>query len=77
MGGRHLPSGIIVDGGSDWVALHRGFCQYLHNDAQSELLVGLRTVFNHTLLPAEVCPVCLTHVIPSSIQNLEFLSFFL
>ncbi|OQV18769.1 Xylosyltransferase 2 [Hypsibius exemplaris] len=53
MGVRTLPSGVTIDGGSDWVALHRDFCQYLQDDAMGELLIGLRKIFNHTLLPAE------------------------
>ncbi|XP_055340830.1 xylosyltransferase 2-like [Paramacrobiotus metropolitanus] len=53
VGSRRLPSGIIIDGGSDWVALHRSFCQYLITSPANELIRGLLVVFNHTLLPAE------------------------
>lgn len=53
LGDRTLPSGIRIDGGSDWVVLNREFCKYLifGND---ELLTGLNVVFKKTLLPAEV-----------------------
>lgn len=53
LGDRKIPEGIEVDGGSDWVALTRDFCQYIV-DNDDELLKGLRTFFKYTLLPAEV-----------------------
>ncbi|KAF0302651.1 Xylosyltransferase oxt [Amphibalanus amphitrite] len=52
LGGRKLPRGIAIDGGSDWVCLYRDFVQYV-TGMQDELLTGLRTFFNHSLLPAE------------------------
>jgi protein xylosyltransferase len=59
-GDRHLPWGIQMDGGSDWVALSRPFVAYVATAVQDAhvqkdpLLEGLNTVFKHTLLPAEV-----------------------
>ncbi|XP_055935993.1 xylosyltransferase oxt-like isoform X2 [Argiope bruennichi] len=52
LGDRTLPWGIRVDGGSDWIALHRNFCMYLIQQ-NNTLLQGLMTVFRYTLLPAE------------------------
>ncbi|GFQ80628.1 xylosyltransferase oxt [Trichonephila clavata] len=52
LGDRTLPWGIRVDGGSDWIALHRNFCSYL-TQQNNTLLHGLMTVFRYTLLPAE------------------------
>ncbi|ODM98476.1 Xylosyltransferase oxt [Orchesella cincta] len=49
---RKLPSGILIDGGSDWIALHRDFVEYVIKSDDS-LVSGLKTVFKHTLLPAE------------------------
>ena len=54
MGNRTLPEGVTYDGGSDWVVLHRGFCEYVASDAPDELVAGLLVLFNFTLLPAEV-----------------------
>lgn len=53
IGDRVLPWGIRVDGGSDWIALHRDFCAYV-TQQNNTLLQGLMTVFKYTLLPAEV-----------------------
>jgi protein xylosyltransferase len=53
VGDRKLPLGIVVDGGSDWIALHRDFVEYLTKSG-NELVTGLKSVFKHTLLPAEV-----------------------
>ena len=53
LGHRELPSGIRVDGGSDWVCLHRDFCHFVDNSSD-DLLTGLKTVYKHSLLPAEV-----------------------
>ena len=53
LGDRLLPNGVWVDGGSDWVALHREFVNYVVN-SEDEIVVGLKKVFNYTLLPAEV-----------------------
>ncbi|XP_022241938.1 xylosyltransferase 2-like [Limulus polyphemus] len=52
IGERTLPWGIRIDGGSDWVALSREFSSYVVKE-NNELLVGLKTVFSYTLLPAE------------------------
>lgn len=53
IGNRKLPSGIQVDGGSDWIALSRPFVEYVADPKPDELVVGLIKVFSHTLLPAE------------------------
>lgn len=52
LGPRGLPWGIRLDGGSDWVALHRGFVTYVAL-GDDPLLRGLKALFAHTLLPAE------------------------
>lgn len=52
IGERKLPKGIIIDGGSDWIALSPEFVSYVVGK-QDELLAGLDVVFQHTLLPAE------------------------
>lgn len=43
----------MIDGGSDWIALHRNFIDYIIKTGD-ELVSGLKTVFKYTLLPAEV-----------------------
>lgn len=51
-GERKLPKGVIIDGGSDWIALSPQLVTYVlgkHDD----LLDGLDIIFQHTLLPAE------------------------
>lgn len=48
-----LFTGIMIDGGSDWIALHRDFVDYIIK-TDDELVSGLKTVFTYTLLPAEV-----------------------
>lgn len=53
LGDRELPNGIRLDGGSDWIGLSRDFCSYLIT-ANDTLLRGLDTIYQHTLLPAEV-----------------------
>ena len=53
LGERELPSGIIIDGGSDWVGLTRSFSQYVLN-SQDGLVTGLKQLYMYTLLPAEV-----------------------
>lgn len=53
VGDRRLPAGIFIDGGSDWVALHRDFIEYAVNSGD-DLVTGLKSVFKYTLLPAEV-----------------------
>lgn len=52
VGERKLPRGIVIDGGSDWIALSPDFVSYIIN-GEDELLTGLATIFQHTLLPAE------------------------
>ena len=53
---RKLPGDITVDGGSDWIVIHRNYSHYLVTD-QSRFLTGLRRYYEFSLLPAEVC-VC-------------------
>lgn len=52
IGERELPTGIQIDGGSDWVGLSKKFVKYIiqHKDI---LIDGLLTIFHQTLLPAE------------------------
>ncbi|XP_073968810.1 xylosyltransferase oxt [Rhodnius prolixus] len=52
-GDRTLPNGIVIDGGSDWLALSRPFVEYLATSTTDPLLQGLVSLFRHTLLPAE------------------------
>ncbi|KAG6462694.1 hypothetical protein O3G_MSEX013426 [Manduca sexta] len=52
VGERKLPSGIVIDGGSDWIALSPPFVSYVVGK-KDELLSGLSIIFKHTLLPAE------------------------
>lgn len=52
-GRRSLPNGIRLDGGSDWIALTHQFSSYLIF-ANNSLLRGLKQIYDHTLLPAEV-----------------------
>lgn len=54
IGNKVLPAGIVIDGGSDWIALSRTFVNYIVTTRNDELLNGLKVVFKHTLLPAEV-----------------------
>ena len=56
LGDRHLPAGIRIDGGSDWVGLTRELVQYATsspNTTSDPLLSGLRDLYRYTLLPAE------------------------
>ncbi|KAG5899486.1 hypothetical protein JTB14_015197 [Gonioctena quinquepunctata] len=53
IGDRTLPSGIQLDGGSDWIALSRKFVQYVADPVPDNLIAGLLSIFKHTLLPAE------------------------
>ncbi|RZC41939.1 Branch, WSC, and/or Xylo C domain containing protein, partial [Asbolus verrucosus] len=50
---RHLPNGLQMDGGSDWIALSRKFINYVAAPESDDLVTGLKQVFKHTLLPAE------------------------
>lgn len=52
VGERKLPKGIVIDGGSDWIALSSEFVSYV-TGKHDELLTGLDIIFQHTLLPAE------------------------
>jgi len=52
LGDRTLPSGVQIDGGSDWICLNRQFANYVVY-SQDELVSGLKTLFKYTLLPAE------------------------
>lgn len=52
VGERKLPEGIVIDGGSDWIALSPAFVSYIV-EKRDELIQGLEVVFQHTLLPAE------------------------
>lgn len=52
VGERKLPQGIVIDGGSDWIALSPDFVSYVIGK-RDELLAGLDVIFKHTLLPAE------------------------
>uniref|UniRef100_A0A2M4BCE2 protein xylosyltransferase n=2 Tax=Anopheles marajoara TaxID=58244 RepID=A0A2M4BCE2_9DIPT len=60
IGERTLPTGIAIDGGSDWVCLSREFASYVtaqpdqpDGDGRDELVTGLLRVFGYTILPAE------------------------
>ena len=50
---RKLPVDITVDGGSDWIAIHRNYSRYLVTD-RSRFLTGLKRFYEFSLLPAEV-----------------------
>lgn len=53
LGERHIPEGIVVDGGSDWFSLTRSFVEYVVY-ADDQLVSQLRQFYTYTLLPAEV-----------------------
>ncbi|XP_062552577.1 xylosyltransferase oxt [Armigeres subalbatus] len=54
IGDRILPSGIQIDGGSDWICLSREFAQYVTEGRNEDPLVsGLLIIFRQTILPAE------------------------
>ncbi|KAJ1359114.1 Catalyzes the first step in biosynthesis of glycosaminoglycan [Parelaphostrongylus tenuis] len=46
-----FPRNLRVDGGSDWVILHRDFAEYSISD--DELPVKLRSLFSNVILPVE------------------------
>ncbi|XP_044152518.1 xylosyltransferase 2 isoform X1 [Bufo gargarizans] len=52
LGERHIPEGIMLDGGSDWFALTRKFVKYVIN-TEDVLVSELRRFYKYTLLPAE------------------------
>ena len=53
IGERKIDPLIDIDGGSDWVALNKKFCQYVVT-SQDTVVVGLRQMYTYALLPAEV-----------------------
>lgn len=73
LGPRTLPWGLRLDGGSDWVALHRDFCSYVAlPEHEDPLLQGLKALFRHTLLPAEATrdrPVFFARKFESSVSR--------
>ena len=54
VGRRPIPPDVVIDGGSDWIILHRDFVHYLVN-SKDQYLTALKRYFEFTLLPAEVC----------------------
>ena len=74
IGRRPLPTGIRVDGGSDWVCLYRDFARYIINE-KDELLLGLRAFYKYTLLPAEVRDTGGVLVLPSLVADWSCGSF--
>ncbi|XP_072022248.1 xylosyltransferase 1-like isoform X1 [Amphiura filiformis] len=52
LGERVLPTGISLDGGSDWIIVNRDFVRYLIT-TDNALLRGLKEMYKYTLLPAE------------------------
>ena len=52
LGPRQIPEGIVIDGGSDWVTLHRDFIEYVL--ISDEVLIReLKHFYKYTLLPVE------------------------
>ena len=64
-----------MDGGSDWIALHYDFVNYVVT-TEDELVNGLLKVFDFTLLPAEVRNSRLILELISKTRNFLFQSFF-
>ncbi|KAK6165186.1 hypothetical protein SNE40_023628 [Patella caerulea] len=52
LGPRALPTGIRIDGGSDWIGVYRTLAEYVIQQ-DDELLRGLKNLFKFTLLPVE------------------------
>ncbi|CAH8492688.1 unnamed protein product [Dicrocoelium dendriticum] len=52
LGPRALPSGVVLDGGSDWMVLPHEFVHYAVL-SQDPLVSNLKEYFNYTLLPVE------------------------
>ncbi|KRX39213.1 Xylosyltransferase oxt [Trichinella murrelli] len=50
---RQLPKGVRVDGGSDWLILHRSLVAYAAHEHDDQLVSGLRQFFQNALLPLE------------------------
>lgn len=61
---RPLPHDVTVDGGSDWIVLHRNYSRYLVTD-KSKFLTDIKKYYEFSLLPAEVyrCFCLHTHII--------------
>ena len=57
---RPPPVNIVLDGGSDWIIVHRDFVQYLVT-SDDQFLAALKRYFQFTLLPAEVGASTHTH----------------
>ncbi len=53
---RTLPNDINVDGGSDWIAIHRNYSHYLIT-SKEPFLTDIKRYYEFSLLPAEVCVV--------------------
>ncbi|XP_040583031.1 xylosyltransferase oxt [Lepeophtheirus salmonis] len=54
IGNRELPKGITLDGGSDWICLHKDFVSHIINNLEIDYqLSSLKLLYNFTLLPAE------------------------
>ncbi|XP_063315020.1 xylosyltransferase 2 isoform X1 [Pelobates fuscus] len=52
LGERQIPEGIVVDGGSDWFALTRGFVEYV-TFTEDTMVSDFKRFYKYTLLPAE------------------------
>ncbi|KAI6660209.1 Xylosyltransferase 1-like [Oopsacas minuta] len=52
LGPRKLPDGVIFEGGSDWISLHRDFVEYVIS-ADDIIVRELEVFYRHTLLPVE------------------------
>ncbi|RUS75202.1 hypothetical protein EGW08_017039, partial [Elysia chlorotica] len=52
VGPRPLPSGVVFDGGSDWIGLWREFAHYAVF-SQDGLVTGLKKYYKYSLLPVE------------------------
>lgn len=50
---RPLPSGVVFDGGSDWVGLFSEFARYAVY-SKDKLVAGLKQYYKYSLLPVEV-----------------------
>lgn len=55
LGRRRLPSGITMNGGSDWMVLPHEFVDYLVH-TKDDVVEKIRRFYRYTLLPVEVCP---------------------
>ena len=53
MSDRELPTGLLIDGGSDWFCLNHKFIEYILTSTDSYLNT-LKEFYNYTLLPSEV-----------------------